>query len=447
MLFIIMTDKVAITGTGLVSSLGINASETWNSIVAGKSGIRPIEDFDARSFNCRLAAQAKGLGPAELNIHPRDSRIMDKHSYMLIKCSRDAFNQANLQTGSVSPEGIGYFAGMGMVDYNIEDLMPSVLKSLDRQGNLNYDEFFSHAYQEIHPLWPLSMLNNISFCQAAIDLNIKGENTVFSPHADSGMHAIIEAYHTVLEKKAKVILAGGVSEKVSPLSLARASFFGILNNNPSSTPHPALHKGEQVGNKGGTVNCNPFSKNRNGTVLGEGCGIITLELCSSAEERGTHCLAAIAGYGTSFEKNEESGCPTEKAVTLSMEHAVSNAGLIPFDIDLIIAHGDGTYVGDKNEMKAIHKTFADNIDKINVFSSKSALGHLLAGAPAVDVIIGIYILKNGIIPAVHSSKPLEDNILFNLVNDEPLQAHPKRILINSLSYEGQCASLIIEACD
>ncbi len=421
-----MNDKVVITGTGLVSSLGSSALETWNALLSGRCGIHQIKDVNVQSFDCRAAARVEDIGASELNIHPRDARIMDKHSHMLMKCSRDAFTQSKLNKGPFPAEDIGYFAGMGMVDYNIEDLLPSVLKSVNDQGNLDYNEFFSRGYQDIHPLWPLSMLNNISFCQIAIELGIKGENTVFSPHADSGIHAIIEAINTVNNKKVKVALTGGVSEKISPLSMARALLAGILNNNPP-------------------FKCHPFGKDRKGTILGEGCGILSLELSSSAEERQVPWMAAITGYGTSFEASEECNCPTAKAISQSMEKATTHAGIKPSDIDLIIAHGDGTYSGDKNEIEAIHHIFVDCIEKINVFSSKGALGHLLAGAPAVDVILGIYILKNGIIPAVYGSEPIEDNIMFNLASKGPLKANPRRILINSRSYEGQCASLIIEA--
>jgi 3-oxoacyl-[acyl-carrier-protein] synthase II len=422
-----MKDRVVITGTGLVSALGLSAAETWQGILSLKSGINPIHDFDVQGFDCTAAVQVYGVGAAELDIHPRDSRIMDKHSYMLMKGSRDAFSEAKLDDSEIPPEDIGYFAGMGMVDYNVEDLLPSVLQSLDEKGNLDYDKFYSHAFQQIHPLWPLSMLNNINFCQVAIDLGIKGDNTTFCPHADSGMHSIIEAYNTLIEEKAKVVLAGGVSEKVSPLSLARAQWFNILNTSDHT--------------------CRPFGRDRNGTILGEGCGIISLELQSSAAARDVTSLAAVTGYGTSFEASEESNCPTSKAVSIAMEQAIAKAGLHPCDIDLIIAHGDGTAVGDRNETEAIHRTFSKCLDKVIVFSSKGALGHLLAGAPAVDAVLGIHILKDGIIPATYNTSPIDDSIKFRVINGEPLKTDPKRILINALSYEGQCASLIIESID
>jgi 3-oxoacyl-[acyl-carrier-protein] synthase II len=424
-----MNNRVVISGAGLVSSLGPGAPETWEALLAGKCGIHQIDGFDTQGFDCGSAAQVHGLGPSELGIHPRDSRIMDKHSYMLMKSSRDAFRQSRLDSGDITPEDIGFFAGMGMVDYNIEDLTPAVVQSMDEEGLLDYDKFFSGAYQQIHPLWPLSMLNNINFCQVAIDLGIKGDNTTFCPHADSGLHSIIEAYNSVISGNAKAVLAGGVSEKVSPLSISRALWSGTLNTSGNN------HE----------VGCIPFGKDRRGTVLGEGCGIISLELQSTAEQRGVPSLAAVAGYGVSFEVSEDSQCPTANAISLAMEQALARANIGPSDIDLIIAHGDGTYMGDKHEMEAIHHTFSGCVDKVDVFSSKGALGHMLAGAAAADVILGIYILQHGIIPAVYGSVPQDEGIKFRLVSGRPVKASPRRILINSRSYEGQCASLIIEA--
>ena len=447
-----MDDRVVVTGTGLVSSLGLSASETWDAVLSGKHGIKQIEDFDVQGFDCQVAALVPGLNPSVLDIHPRDARIMDKHSYMLMKCARDAFKQAGLDTALISSEDIGLFAGIGMVDYNIGDLIPAVKKSIDSQGHLDYDAFFSHGYQEIYPLWPLSMLNNISFCQVAIRLNIRGENTVFSPHADSGIQAITEAVNALIDKKAQAVIAGGVSEKVSPLSMARAGLHGILNTNSHFPPFvtgrasgsPLLKKGDEGGFSDDML-CRPFSSDRKGTVLGEGCGMLALELQSSAEKRRIPYTAMITGYGHAFEREDDSFNPTSKAIISSMNTAMEHAGIRPSDIDVIIAHADGTFSGDRNEIEAINLTFADCLHKTLVFSSKGALGHSHAGAPVIDIILGIHMLKHGIIPPTLHSLPLDKEVKFHLVNGKPLKTNLKRILINAGSYEGQCASLIIEA--
>lgn len=426
-----MDDTVVITGTGIICSLGDTAEGIWDALLSGQQGIRPIEGFDTEGFDCKAAAQVRRLNPSDLGISMRDARIMDAHSFMLMKCAREAFHQSGIDAESVPREDIGFFAGMGMVDYDVEDLLPAVLQSLDPEGNLNYNTFYTQGYKEIYPLWPLSMLNNISFCQVAISLNIKGENTVFSPHADSGALAVAEGASALLGRKAKVVLAGGVSEKVTPLSLARAHLCGIL-------------AAEDVADK---AVCSPFDAKRSGTILGEGCGVVTLELASSAQERGLQPLASIAGYGFACEPADDFAGPTAHAYSVAMKSALDRAGIEPSAIDVVIAHGDGTISGDQNEIQAINEVFAGCIDKTYVFSSKGALGHLLAGAPVVDIILGISMIRNGMIPMTLTSPRQDNSIRFKFINTDPLRANVKNVLINCQSYEGQAASLVIAAPD
>ena len=426
-----MDDCVVITGAGAVCSIGNSVAKIWDNLLNGKSGIRSIESFDAEGFDCKVAAQADCLDPAEMGIHPRDARIMDKHSLMLMKCTQDAFNQANLDTQSITPEDIGFFAGMGMVDYDIDSLLPAVLKSIDSAGKIDYDAFYSDGYKEVYPLWPLSMLNNISFCQVSINLDIKGENSVFSPAADSGAQAVVEGFNTVLDKKARVVLAGGVSEKVSPLSLARAHLSGVVT----------------IEDDANEAACRPFSSNRRGTVLGEGCGIVAMELRSSADDRGVPYSSKITGYGFAFEGSDDSSGPSSHAISRSMQNAIDRAQISPSEIDVVIANGDGTVKGDKNEIEAIHQVFSNAVHDVKVFSSKGALGHLLAGAPAIDIILASTMLQSGTIPATLNSHPQDKDIRFNLLSENLSHTNPKRIMVNCQSLEGQAVSLIIESVD
>ena len=178
-----MENKVVITGVGLVSSLGNDLDTTWKNLLEGKSGISRIDDFNAEGFKCPYGAIVHGLDPDELKVHVRDSRIMDRHAYMLLKSSRDAFQSSSVDLALTPPERVSYFAAMGMIDYHAADFEEAVIQAMDNDGKLNYDKFFSASYENIFPLWPLSMLNNIHFCQVAIDLGIKGESIVFCPHA------------------------------------------------------------------------------------------------------------------------------------------------------------------------------------------------------------------------------------------------------------------------
>ena len=341
-----------------------------------------IEGFDPHGFPCTIAAQGPSLEPGDLGIHPRDARIMDTHAYLLMKCTRDAFVASGLDQTSIPREEIGFFAALGMVDYEIDDLLPAVVKSLNSSGNLDYRSFYLRGYHEIYPLWPLSMLNNISFCQVATSLNIQGENTVFSPHSDSGILAVAEGMKVVLDQRAQVALCGGVAEKIGPFSLARAHLSGIVNTADSER---------------GSV-CRPFDREREGTLLGEGCGTIALELHSSAVKRGAPWLAAVTGYGFSCDSGGDFSGPTPRAIGLAMEEALGRAGVEPSDVDLVIAHGEGSVGGDRNEMEAFHQVFSSSIDRMPVFSSKGAIGHLMAGAPLADLILGISMVREGLVP-------------------------------------------------
>jgi len=424
-----MDDRVVITGTGLISAIGNSPQEVWEALLSGKHGIRRIEGFEPSGFACRVGAWIKESAYSELSISPKDARVMDKHSYMLLKCTQDAFNTSCVDRASLSGDEVGFFAGMGMVDYNIADLLPAVVQSRDVDGALDYGAFYSVAYREIYPLWPLAMMNNIAFCQVAIALGIRGENAVFSPHADSGAQAIIEALETLRERKAEVALAGGVSEKISPVSLARAHMVGILNT--SNLEDQQL--------------CRPFDRQRNGTVLGEGCGMLCLQLQTSTENCKLSPKAVIAAHGSAFQLEESSYAPTAKAIAQAMNNAIISAELKPSDIDLVIAHGDGTVTGDKNETEALHRVFSGCLDKLKVFSSKGALGHLLAAAPPVDTILAVSMLEHNMIPATLHVTGADSNVEFNLVKESPLKTKLNRIMINSQSHEGQCQSLIIEA--
>jgi 3-oxoacyl-[acyl-carrier-protein] synthase II len=275
------------------------------------------------------------------------------------------------------------------------------------------------------------MLNNISFCQVAMSLDIQGENTVFSPHADSGAMAVAEGMKCLVDRRAQAVLCAGVSEKITPFSLARAHLCGVLN-----TTDPC----------NGQL-CRPFDQERKGTVLGEGCGAIALELESSARKRAIPYVASMTGYGSSCET--EGGCsgPTAKAISLAMRDGLDRAGLNPSQVDLVIAHGDGTVLGDRHEAEAIHRVFSGCVDRMMVYSSKGAIGHLQAAGPLVDVILGVCMLRDGLVPPIPNTSSPEPTFQFQLVHGGPVTKALKRILIICQSYEGQAASLILEAID
>jgi 3-oxoacyl-[acyl-carrier-protein] synthase II len=250
-----MADRVAITGAGAVSALGASAAATLAGWARGEGGIRPIADWDASGFACRAAARAARPDPETLGVHPRDARIMGAPALWLLQAGREAAAGAGLPAAGIPPEALGCFAAMGMVDPDAADLQGAVRKSRGEAG-LDFGKFYAGAYREIHPLWPLAMLNNVGFCLAAIGLGLRGENATFSPSPDGTLTALAEAAAAVVEGRAAAVLAGGVGEAVSPWSLARAHLSAVLS--PAGA-------------------CRPFAPGRDGFVPGEGGGLLVRE--------------------------------------------------------------------------------------------------------------------------------------------------------------------------
>ncbi len=418
--------RAVLTATGVVSAVGDSTTTVWEALLAAKSGIGPITGFDASAFACSTAAEVRSSALQQLGINPKETRIMNTHSFMLMKCAIEAYERGGIGLSGFPPEKIGFYAGLGMVDYEVPQILPAVVKSLKPDGKVDYRAFYTGAYREIYPLWPLSMLNNIALSQAAIRLQIKGENVVFSPHADSGAQALIEAVRAVAEGKAAAVVAGGVSEKVTPSSIARGVNMGYLSC--------------------GTLS--PFGAGRSGTVPGEGAAMFVIERLFTARERGLVPLAGVYGWGSAFEHNqlhdgEDFTGPTAGAISASMIAALKMAELSSKDIDVVIAHGDGTRTGDRNECQAINGVFSESLSTLKVYASKGALGHLLAAAPALDTFIASCILREGIIPPTVNATPVDNDVGFDLVVDKPVKIQARRIMINAHSCEGQAVSIIV----
>jgi 3-oxoacyl-[acyl-carrier-protein] synthase II len=425
-----MSEPVVITGRSLATALGRGLDETWASLLDGRSGIGAIEGFDASGFPCQSAACVSGIDEQSLDLPRRESRIMDLHSFILMKCATEAMAESGLQQQGDAAADTGFFAAIGMVDYRQEDLIGAVSASRDEQGGIDYDKFYEQNFRDIFPLWPLSMLNNIALCQVAVRLGLRGENTVFSPHGDSAIQAVAEAAATVEEGGNSAVFAGGVGEKVSESSLARGLLHGMLNTRDRVDP------------------CRPFSTDRAGGVLGEGGGVVLLESRTSAEARGIAATAAVGGYGSAFgladPANATTG-PSADAIRRAMGLAVERAGRRPEEVDLVIAHGDGTPEGDRQEWEAINGLFSGADSRTRLYSSKGALGNLLGGAPIVDLILAERMIRTGLIPATYGADDTDDIAGSLLVRGQPLEARPRVILINGFSYEGQAGSLLLEA--
>ncbi len=417
-----MNDPVVVTGADAVSSLGGSLDQTWAGLLAGARGLRLIQRFDASAFPVRVAAEMVTPSSADPD---RQRRIDNLPTSVLLAASRAALAEAGLEAAATRPEDVAFFAAIGALDYDVEDLLPAVVAATrGADGGLDYRAFFREHHRKIHPLWLLTQLNNIAACQVAIALDIQGGNTVLSQHADAGAQAIAEGFHAVREGRAAVALVAGASEEITPISLARYLLAGVLSTAAG---------GE----------CRPFHRARTGTLLGEGGGALVLERASSATARGARARAVVAGVGSACEASDYPGPPTSAAIVKAMEAALSEAGLGPEAIDLVIANGDGTPAGDAREMSAIERVCGRSLESLAVVSVKGAVGHLLAGAPLLDAALAVRILREGIVPGLAADLVPDPGSALRLVIGGPIRRPVNRILVNAHGFAGQCATLVL----
>ena len=409
-----LTDQIVITGLGAVCSLGNSIMEIGRGLTSGKSGIGEFKDFDVGESGF-LAAQVKNPPAIKTDIHPQLAKSMGKHLSLLLASTEEAFGGAGIGSGMFDPQDIGFFAGMGMVDYHVEDLLPAVLKSLSRGGDLDYDRFFFSGYQEIYPLWPLGMLNNVVFCQVAIHFGLRGENCVFSPHGDAGIQAVAQAVEILGEGKAKVALAGGVSEEISPLSLARAKLKGLIR--------PPEYKSGAGSPKGATAEI----------VLGECGAMLVLEPLSGAIDRGANILARVVGFGFACEKDRGGDFASRQAIFSSIKGALSQAELGSGQIDLIMFGSLS-----QNELEAVREIFGMDSEAPVMVATAKTWGETLAAGPILNTAIGLSIPNLAVLP--------RDICAYLPMGGGPPRgpSNTGRVLINGISYEGRCASMIVE---
>ncbi len=391
------SECVAITGLGAVCSLGNSVREIVEAFLRGKSASVEIPEFGC------FAARVQNLSAITTDVSPQLARTMGKHLSLLMASVGEALGAASLDQAMFDPGDMGFFAGMGMVDYHVEDLLSAVLRSLKGDGEIDYDRFFLQGYREIYPLWPLGMLNNVAFCQASIHFGLRGENSVFCPHGDSGVRAVYEAACALGEGKAKIALAGGVSEEISPLSLARANLKGVIG------PHaPAA-------------------------FLGEAGAMMVLEPFANAVGRGASILGRILGFGFSFERSQDGRFASKQAISSAIGAALADAGLAPAGIDLVMLSSFN-----ESELEAVREVFALQADRPVIVAAPYVVGDTLAAGP---------VLNAAIVLSISGDEKLASNLLLCSRGGDSKAFTIGRVLINGISCEGGCGSMIIEGAN
>ena len=418
--------RVVVTGLGLVTSLGCGVEVNWENLLAGKSGICAIQSFDISDLPAKIAGQvpvgetAEGLFNADDWMTPKDQRRMDDFIVYGLTAAIQAVadsgwtaetEEDQVRTGVMIGSGIG---GLNEIAKNAV---------LVESGNI----------RRVSPFFiPASLINLVSG-HVSIKFGFKGPNHSVVTACSTGAHAIGDAARLIMLDDANVMIAGGTEAAVCRLGMAGFCAARALSTGFNDTPQMASR---------------PWDKDRDGFVMGDGAGALVLEELEHAKARGANIMAEVVGFGLSGDAHHITA-PAEdgNGAQRCMEAALKRAGANPEDIDYINAHGTSTPLGDEIELAAVERVFGYHSNGLSMSSTKSAIGHLLGAAGAVESIFSILAMRDGVVPPTLN---LDNSSVDSDIDLVPHQAkeHPvKTVLSNSFGFGGTNASLVFKALD
>ncbi|MDD4924188.1 MAG: beta-ketoacyl-ACP synthase II [Dehalococcoidales bacterium] len=407
------SNRVVITGIGMISPLGLDANTTWTGLVNGKSGIDYVTQFDARSLDTKFGGEIKGFDPNNY-MSSKDARRADRFAQLAVAASKEALEQSRLEINNGNEKNIGVIIGSGIGGLTTLYEQMAVLKE--------------KGPDRVSPFLVPMMIGDMAAGQVSIALGAKGPALCTTSACASGADAIGAAYELIKHGEIKAMIAGGSESIMNEIGFAGFNALRALstrNDNPQTASRP-------------------FDMERDGFVIGEGAGVLVLENLEYAIERGANILAEILSYGACADAYHITQ-PREDAegATSAMKIALDKAGLQTTDIDYINAHGTSTPLNDKTETKAIKKAFGDYALKVPVSSTKSMTGHLIGAAGAVEAAICVFVILNGIIPPTINYSISDPDCDLDYVPNTARKASVTNALSNSFGFGGHNSTLII----
>lgn len=415
--------RVVVTGMGIVSPLGVGVPHVWQRILKSESGIKAIDTFDTSDLPARIAGMVPrgvepGLFNADLHVEPKDQRKIDEFILFGIAAANEAIADSGIKPQTDEErERIGVMVGSGI----------GGLQSI-YEGSITLKE---RGPRRMSPFFIPSALINLASGQISIMHGLKGPNHSAVTACSTGAHAIGDAARLIMWDDADVMVAGGAEAAVCRLGIAGFAAARALSTGYNETPEKASR---------------PYDKGRDGFVMGEGAGVVVLEELEHAKKRGAKIYAEVVGYGLSGDAHHITSPPDDgNGGFRAMTMALKRAGLNPEDIDYINAHGTSTPVGDMIELGAVRRLFADKAPNLSMSSTKSAVGHLLGAAGAVEAIFSIKAITDQVVPpTLNLEDPDDGTVGMDLVPKVAKQRRVKAALSNSFGFGGTNASLIFK---
>jgi len=406
--------RVVVTGMGAVTPLGNTVSESWENIVAGKSGIAPIELFDTSKYTTRFGGSIRGLDMDQYLL-PKEARKMDTFIQYGMVASIQAIEDSGLETTEENAARIGVAVGSGI----------GGLTMIEK----NYDAILASGPRKVSPFFvPGSIINMISG-NLSIKYGYKGPNIAIVTACTTGTHNIGFSARMIQHGDADVMIAGGAEMATSQLGLggfAAARALSTRNDDPQAASRP-------------------WDKDRDGFVLSDGAGVMVLEEYEHAKARGAKIYAEVTGFGMSGDAYHMTSPPADgSGAAASMSNAIRDAGLNADAVDYINAHGTSTPAGDVAETLAVKSVMGDAAKNVAVSSTKSMIGHLLGAAGAVEAIFSVLAIKDNVAPPTINLDNPDEGCDLNYVAHTAQQRNIDVAVSNSFGFGGTNGSLVFQ---
>lgn len=408
-----MDRRVVITGVGLITPLGIGVNDTWSALCAGKSGISHITRFDTSGYLTQIAGEVKDFHPEDF-LPKKEAQRTERFISYAVAATRMALEDSGYKINSSNDEKIGVLTGCGL----------GGLATLEE----NFKIMEKKGPRRVSPFFIPMIIGNMAPGVVSIHFGAKGPNASVATACAAGAHAIGDAFKLVKTGKADAMITGGMEAVITGTCIAGFNAMKAL-----STRNDEPEKASR-----------PFDKDRDGFVVGEGCGILILESLESAGERGAHIYAEMVGYGMSGDGFHMTSPPPDgSGASRCMQAAIDDAGITADQIDYVNAHGTSTPINDLYETRALKTVFKDHAKKVAISSTKSMTGHLLGGSGGIETVFTALTIEHGIIPpTINLDNPGEECDL-DYVPHVARKAKVNVAMTNSFGFGGTNASLVL----
>lgn len=407
-----MSNRVVITGLGVISPVGIGKDAFWNSLIEGKSGIGKITLFDATDYAAQIAGEVKDFNPTDY-IDRKEARHMDRYAQFAVAAAKLAFEDSGMDLEKEDRDRIGTYIGAG-------------IGGIDTMHQ-SYEKLFSKGPSRISPFFIPMMIANLAAGQVAINFGLHGPSECVVTACATGTNCIGDAFRLIQQGEADVMVAGGTEAAVSPAAVAGFAAMKALCMDHNDDPEHASR---------------PFDKNRSGFVMGEGAGLVILESLEHAKARGAHIYAEIVGYGTNSDAyHVTSPAPDGAYQAKCMKLALDDAGLKPDAVDYINAHGTSTHLNDEGETKAIKEIWGDAAKDVSVSSIKSMTGHLLGAAGGVEAIATVLTVEKDLMPPTINYETPDEGLDLDYVPNKAREKKVRAAISNNFGFGGHNACI------